>query len=71
MATYISKPGQNLIDIAIQLHGQAEAVVSLAELNNLEIGAELQSGLTIQYDETYIVNKKLVQFINNKIISSE
>lgn len=71
MATYISKPGQNLIDIAIQLHGQAEAVVSLAQLNNLEIGADLPSGLTLQYDETYIVNKKLVQFISNKIIASE
>jgi hypothetical protein len=66
-------PGQNLIDIAMQYYGSAEAVVELCIDNQLDIGTAIQPGLVLVVNEAYVVNKRLVQYYkdNQIIVASE
>ncbi|MBN1250693.1 MAG: hypothetical protein JXA16_01060 [Bacteroidales bacterium] len=73
MYNYLSKPGQNLVDIAMQHYGSAEAVVELCIDNNLNIGQDITAGLSLLINEENIINKRLVTYYknNNLTVASE
>jgi hypothetical protein len=66
---YIVQPGQNLIDIAMQLYGSAESVFSLCIDNNIDIDNSIVPGQVLIIDSDKIVDKKLVEYYAQKNIT--
>jgi hypothetical protein len=66
---YTIKPGQNLIDVAMQEYGSAEAVVIICKDNNKDVGSIVTPGTTIILDDINQVNKKLVAYYKEKNIT--
>lgn len=63
------KDGQNIIDIALQYYGSAEAVFDLAFDNNLSLSEALAPGRILIIDPVKIVRNDIVQYYkNNNII---
>lgn len=54
--------GQNLIDIAVQHLGDAQAVHELARLNNLSVTATLTVGSILQLPDSVFYNQKTVRY---------
>lgn len=66
---YTIQPGQNLIDIAMQEYGSAEAVIKICQDNNISVGAVVEPGTVIELDTTKQENKKLVAYYKSKNIT--
>jgi hypothetical protein len=56
--------GQNLIDIATQYCGSADAAFDIALLNGLSPTADLTQGLELKLPS--VVNKKIAEYYKNK-----
>jgi len=56
------KPGQNLIDFAVQHYGTAESILKLCLDNNLNIGQDVEPETELLIDENYTENSENVNF---------
>jgi hypothetical protein len=64
MLTIVTKTNQTLIDLALQLYGNVDAVGELLALNNLSVNVAepLAVGIVINYDEaSTLMNKRVLQ----------
>ena len=66
---YTVKPGQNMIDIALQHYGSVDAVINLCLDNNLDVGAELKAGTELTINDQNIIDKRLVTYYKNNNIT--
>ncbi|MEO1053906.1 MAG: LysM domain-containing protein [Bacteroidota bacterium] len=62
MATIKVTEGQNIVDIALQFYGSVDALVQLAQDNNLSVSSTLVPGQEIFINEAEIDNFQLVDF---------
>ena len=61
---YITKHRQSLIDIAIQVYGNAESVYLLCKDNGLNITDEVPAGSQLSVNSDLISNKDIVAFFS-------
>ena len=66
MNTYTVQSGQTLLDIALELHGAAEAVWPLAARNGREVDEALLAGDILVYDEADTVDENVVSFFRQR-----
>lgn len=66
--SYIVEPGQNLVDVAMQEYGSAEAVVEICNENNFDVGQAITAGAVLKMDEANIKDKRLVKYYKDKQI---
>lgn len=60
------QPGQNLIDIAMQLYGSIDALQQLCIDNGISVGAHVPAGTQLLLNESGIISKKLINFYRTK-----
>lgn len=72
MATYIVKPNQNLFDVALRLYGSIEGLFDILISNpELNMNSQLTYGQKIEYHESFILNKPIVdEFQKQNIVPS-
>lgn len=62
---YISKPFQNIFDIAIEVHGDIEGVADLLINNpNLDINQDIESGTVIKFTNAISLNETVLDYID-------
>jgi hypothetical protein len=73
LSVYKILAGQNMVDIAMQVYGSAEAVVDLCNDNNLIIGQIITPGAEVIINDEKIIDAKLVKYYddNNITVASE
>ncbi len=60
------KQGQSLMDVAVQVYGDVQAVYKLAEDNGLEITAQLTPGQLLEVSTDKAMNKAVASFFKRK-----
>lgn len=69
MATYITKPNQNIFDVALHLYGSIEGLFDLLITNEwLNMTSELETGTEIEYHEDFVINSSIVGTFNDESI---
>lgn len=66
---YIVLPGQNLIDIAMQVYGSAEALLFVCIDNDLDVGDSIVPGQELIIDIDKVTVPKLVEYYSSKYIT--
>lgn len=69
MATYIVKPGQNIWDIALQLHGGVDGLFDLLVSNqSINMSTEFVGGEVLEYHDFFIANQSVVASLKDASI---
>jgi hypothetical protein len=58
--------GQNIIDVAIQEYGKAEAIFELAQANGLSLSEIMDVGQSLGIDANNIQDLEIVQFFKER-----
>jgi len=65
--TIMGKPGQTIIDLAIQLTGSFEGIKTFFENNDNVLDLSSIDGLEIKYNET-IIDQSIIDYFDNRTI---
>lgn len=66
MKQYITKHGQNIYDISLVLYGSIEGIFDLLVHNDsINLNNAIPSGTVLEYDETFIVNPQVKQWLED------
>lgn len=82
MKTYITRTGQNIYDIALQLYGSLEGIMDLIVCNTslkvadfgpkalegrpLSFATSISRGIELQYHDGIVINNNIKEYINEK-----
>lgn len=64
MNKYTVKSGQNIFDIAVQLHGTVEGIFDLLVSNvDISLNTPLRTGMQLDYNEDFMLNQGIVNWL--------
>ncbi len=65
MKEYTTTQGQSIYDIALILYGSIEGIFDLLVNNNISINDEIPAGTVLSYDEDFIINQGIMQWLGD------